>query len=966
VPAPQRLIQLSTLHQRVGDEVVAVGAFVDDLPGEVEHLLGRLVIAEAGERFDAQTVTLFAFAIGFVDAFEGFNSASRLVGAVEVQRQVDHGFLIVAAQVENAFECLGGIAMPAQRFERQAHPEMPLALIGIHGKRALQFHERLIPLACLVKLVRALRMRFRVGPIVHCLTAWTGSHNNTSRALESAAPRLHPRLSAAHSNYKWHRRITFLLLCIFVNSPANDVRRSAGSIILPRPSDNRLNRRFKRFKTLLPVAMLFACLPIFPCFAQTRIVDVAATQPWDVARDTARDPVERRAAIESLLRDGSNEPLVDARTWGQDAARARLIVQSLLVRDGAPAEVFAMPLLDLLARADEPTLADMTPLLARYGRGQVTDRLSMIARDEQASVDARRAAVRALAGKRNQVTAQLLIGLIGDDQPPALRRAALEALAHLSGIEQFGVNADAWRDWWTEHRALPPQQWHAMVAQNLGRRVDVLRADNQRLRDRIVATQRQVYRLTSENDQPPLLVAMLDDENPAVRQLAIDLLTQRLIDLKPSGPELRRRLIAALDDARVSIRLGAAKLLRGLNDPAGADEMARRLVEATESDAEVLRVYLLMMADQPRAIAISRAMELLDDPRLRDEAAGVLAGAAQKNLLSDQHRSQLQVRLQSQVPDQQPPMPKVIELLGYVGDELDWQRIRRWIDHESDEVKVAAATAWARSDRPLDVLARRSEDLTIQSIVIPAAAQRGRTPATMFALIEHKPQSQQGVENWERALVAMASRLEPIDVLASDDLLERAEQPLALRNRVLSAAIGVALPAEGEIAVEPAMAVNLLLRRAEVQLSSGEPRAALADLALMIQENWEMSLAQDSRHDALTMAAKLETGDLPGAFEVAAVVLEQARESGTVAFGESARIIAELFVVAAQRDLDANQPDKARTILTQLRETVEPALSPEMRERIADIESRAAAAIRENEPATTPDAHTESPATGGA
>jgi hypothetical protein len=698
---------------------------------------------------------------------------------------------------------------------------------------------------------------------------------------------------------------------------------------------------------------------------QTPTEDVVAAQPRDIIRDAARDPIERRAAIDALLSDGANQPLVDALTSGQDVALMRLIVQSLVARDGAPGDVFAMPLLDLLPRADEPMLVDLAVLLARYGPGTVGARLTMIARDEQSSVEARRAAVRALAGNRDQATAQLLMGLIGEDRPPALRRAALDALVLLSGMDRLGADAQAWRDWWIEHRALPPRQWDAMIARNLGRRVDVLRADNQRLRDRIVTMQRQVYRLTPEEEQPPLLVAMFDDENQAVRQLAIDLLTQRLIDLKPFGPELRRRLIVALDDARAPIRLGAAKLLRGLSDSAGADEMARRLVDGVESDAEVLRVYLLMMADQPRAIAISRAMELLDDPRLRDEAAGVLAGAAQKNLLSESHRAQLRARLQSQASDQRPPMPKVIELLGYVGDEQDWQRIRRWIDDESDEVKVAAATAWARSDRPLDVLARRSQDLTIQSIVIPAAAQRGRAPATMFALIERKPQSLQAVENWERALVAMASRLEPSDVLAADDMLERAEQPLALRNRVLSAAIGVALPAEGPIAVEPAMAVNLLLRRADVQLASGEPRAALADLGLITQQQWPMSQAQDSRHDALTMAAKLETGDLPGAFEVAAVVLEQARESGAAAYNASARTIAELFIVAAQRDLDANQPGQARTILTQLRETVAPALSPRMRQRIDDIEFRAAAAVRENEPAATPETQTESPATTG-
>ena len=713
-------------------------------------------------------------------------------------------------------------------------------------------------------------------------------------------------------------------------------------------------------------------------------------QPQKLLLAVAREPVlpieRRRQAVQSLVDHGDAAmigELVADLAPGADASFHRVIAQALARRAQPPPEPFAQPLLDLLLVADEALVSDLAAALGRYQSTQVTRRLMAVARDPQAPVPQRCAAIRPLAFHRSQQTVAVLVQLASPDQPQAVARGAAEALALLTGIDGVGAAAGQWQLWWARYSDLPPARWYAFLADNLARRAALLERDNQRRGDRLLEVYRLLYRATSQEERQALLAALLADAAVSLRQLAIDLMRQRLNDQQVFGPALRAALLPALDDADASIRQGAARLLRDLGDEVGADAMERRLIAAQEQDPAVLSVYLLVMADQPRAEAIGPASALLANPDLRNEAAGVLVRAVELGFLGAAQQANLRLGLRRQIAADKPPEPKVIELLGYVGDQDDWRRIEQWIDSDEDKVKQAAALAWARSDRSLCSLAQRAADPQIEPIVIAAAERRGREPRTLMALCAHPPEPEQTRQAWQRALVAMAGRVTAAELLAADAALAGSQQPPGLRRQMLSAAIAAALPGNsGPVprnGVDPngpdanststqptdtAAVVELLLRRAELRLASDEPKAAVADLALIAGRKWRLEDDQTGRHADLSMRAKLADADATGAFQIAGTVLNRARLQGNDAFDRAAVALAPVFLDAAKRHIAANQAENARAILAPLGAMVGSSLPAALKARMRQLEDQAGTSppgrakpdqVRPTSPTGTPD-----------
>lgn len=666
-----------------------------------------------------------------------------------------------------------------------------------------------------------------------------------------------------------------------------------------------------------------------------------------VVREAAMDPARRLEAVRSLLKDGDPaviEQLVSALAPGNDPAFQRVIAQALASREHPPPPIFAEPLLLLLTQAQEPVPVEVATALGRLNSPQVTAQLVALASDPAAGSVHRRAAIVALAFHRSQPAVECLMDLIDPHQSDPVRQAAFEALGELTGLAHYGSNIDQWQQWWRQSMSLSPQQWYAELADNIARRAGALARENLRVRERLVETHRQLHRATPQEGRQALLVNMLADSSAAIRQLAVELSVQRLVDQGPFGfgPDLVKALLAALEDPSPTIRQGSARLLRDLGDPAGAQVMVRRLISGQEQDREVLRVILRAVAetDHPVDEVIDRAMGFLSDPDLRNEAAGVLARAAHEGLFDEDQKNHLREQLRQQIPGSGPPLPKVIELLGYVGSEDDWKGIEGWIDSDDDAVKTAAARAWARSDRPLYLLAQRANVSVLQPIIIAAAAERGRNGQTLLALIEHRPDQDQIRQAWQRALVAMAGRVDPADVLHAYAILRTRNEPLELREQMLSAAITSAMPAEGSPLIDPLVLVDLLLHRADVRMADGKPRNALADLGLIAGRQWSLPADQAIRLSTLTMGARLAVGDVRGAMESAEKMLVEARGGNGDAFEQAGGRVVRLFLEAAQRSVDGNQPEQAQSILTQLRQIMGASLTGEQAGRVRQLEEQ--------------------------
>ena len=79
-----------------------------------------------------------------------------------------------------------------------------------------------------------------------------------------------------------------------------------------------------------------------------------------------------------------------------------------------------------------------------------------MANDENVSERERRGAIRALGYRRTKEAAGELMKLIVPDRPAATQAAAFDALAVLTGLEENGDDAAAWRRWcWRKSDAKP-------------------------------------------------------------------------------------------------------------------------------------------------------------------------------------------------------------------------------------------------------------------------------------------------------------------------------------------------------------------------------------------------------------------------------------------------------------------------------------------------------------------------------
>jgi len=361
------------------------------------------------------------------------------------------------------------------------------------------------------------------------------------------------------------------------------------------------------------------------------------------------------------------------------------------------------------------------------------------------------------------------------------------------------------------------------------------------------------------------------------------------------------------------MRRRAALLLRDVGDGEAADILARRLVVGTEKDSAALRAYLLLLTQIPREEAVVAALDMLADPRFSAEAAGMLAAAADRQLLQPRQSEQAARLCRELVREGRLPEPQVVTLLGLIGSDADWVRIEQWLDSDNEAVKEAAALAWGKSDRPLLPLLQRATDPVIRPNALVAANRRGNDAATLIALIDSRLEQDPRLREWQDALVAMAGRVGPQGVTQADQELARIGQPLSLRERILSAAID----AHGADPVQrDGMLVELLLLRAQVRLDNEDFQGAVVDYKRLAELAPALDARQQRRHDRGLLRAQLAVGYIDGAVEVARHMLTNpARpvEADTIAF------IVDAFSRAIERDLQAASATRAGQTLAALR-----------------------------------------------
>lgn len=676
---------------------------------------------------------------------------------------------------------------------------------------------------------------------------------------------------------------------------------------------------------------------------------------------------ERRAAAMSLLNLDNRESrrvLASALNEGVNPTAWRAVAEAVAIHPYEPPDDLWEPMANLVLKAEGPIQAALAEALGRYDKEELIQKLFRVAGDQNAAIPMRRGAIAALGHQRTQKVTEFLINLTQINQPDAVQEAAFLALATLTGLDDYGHDRAAWLDWWGSARRWSHERWQERLLANLARRDVERRSQQQAIVDRLIESQRALYRTTASEDRPAVLAYMLGDALPAIRQLGVELSLQRLVDDRAFDEPLRQALRGRISDPEPDIRRRATLLLRDLADAPAADRVADRLARNEEQVVSVLRAYLLMMSRLPRPQAVEAQMQLLEEPTLIGEAAGALAASADAGLLDRKQAGNIVKRLRKLLETRPTPPAQVATLLGKVGDEEDWARIAQWIDSPDPSLKRAAAAAWAESSRSLQILADRMSDPIIEPIVIAAAIRQGDDPWTLRALAQHRPTQPQSAEAWEQALVAMARRVQPPVALETVQRLEVQGQSMGLLDRMLSAALsggdGTAADAEA-----PGDLAPLRLKRAEIRLAAGNPAAALEDYNVVYRNQQNaapprrLSPEARARMNRGRVQAYLQVGQPDEAFSVARELIP-ADQGAHVSTDDP---IVDQFVEAARHYAQAGQGRQARQVIERLRGLLGPMVKPEVAQRIAlveaEINSRApgetATARRENgQPAAAP------------
>ncbi len=667
----------------------------------------------------------------------------------------------------------------------------------------------------------------------------------------------------------------------------------------------------------------------------------------------------RQRAAEQLIALGDQlviKVFVAQLTHDGDPTTKQLILRALASADRSPPTAFQPHLMRLLSQAQEPHLNDLAAALGRYLNAKLTRKLARIALNARFSVSHRYGAALTLGYDHSPIAARALMALLESDQPTAVQDAAYQALARSACVNPDEHDYGYWQHWWAKRRDLSDRLWYETLVGELVRRNTSLMGQSHQVTERLTDVQRQLYRTMPQDDRPAFLVTMLSDPFDAIRQLAIDLCVQRLIDTQEIEPDVRNALRKRLDDPNAGIRQHAVLLLRDLGDDEAADTVAQRLVSGQERHPRVRRACLAMLAQRPRAAVIDHALGWLDDSWLGPESAGVLAAATDLGLLDPFQSSQAAIRVREQLYKDQIPEPKFIQLLGRVGDDRDWDRIAAWINSDHDAVKQSAAQAWAQSNQPLRVLLQHAADPVLQQIVIAAARQRGFLPETLHTLIDHKPDQDQVVQTWQFAVVAVAGRVPATVALQAENRLAQKGSTPELREQVLSAAINRLLPdyrldggdrpRQGDVKdqmqqQEHPSLIDLLLTRAGVYLSSGDPPRALADYGRLESAVGSMAPSQLRMYQLGVLRARIAAGHLESAFDWATQMgLSAPATDEDAAMADQ---IVTALLEAAGRTVSLNhappeQKEMVRRVLSQLHQLWGSAVSAGVRQQLKQLE----------------------------
>ncbi len=360
---------------------------------------------------------------------------------------------------------------------------------------------------------------------------------------------------------------------------------------------------------------------------------------------------------------------------------------------------FQEELFAALAGGRVPVRQAAAESLAVLADAAVVERLRATAADARLDPGVRQVALWSLGRCGRKAAAAALVDQLGSEHE-VLRRTAADALADLSG-RNFGPDAAPWKAWWAERKDWSEQRWleHRLAYQ--ASRARRLESDLGRARAQVLRLQQQLYSRLPLGERPAHVLAQLDQDDPAVRLLAVNWSVELLVGADATRLKgLATVLLRLSQDSAVEVQRAAVLALGKVQDPTAFER-------------------LLVLLEQGRPEVRSAAARSLSLQARGDDAE---APARQKRALP---------ALQKALDD---PCHDVVvdaaEELGVLGAPEAGPVLAGLLRHPSEHVRQTAAQALERvADAPvLDGLLAALDDSSaaVRFSLVGAVARAAR------------------------------------------------------------------------------------------------------------------------------------------------------------------------------------------------------------------------------------------------
>jgi HEAT repeat protein len=242
---------------------------------------------------------------------------------------------------------------------------------------------------------------------------------------------------------------------------------------------------------------------------------------------------------------------------------------------------------DLLAAltANHPRVRQaVAETLAVLPDDNLVRRLQTIVQDTRLDLAVRQTALWTLGRTGRKPAVDVLLEQLASENADLARMAGL-ALTELTG-QNYGTDALRWKNWWVRHKDLSNEQWLELRLAFQTSRAQRLEGDLGRARAQVVRLHQQLYNRLPISERLGHLQSLLDQDDPAVRALAI----VWSAELLPTADAVRQKQLAQIllrlsHDGTPEVQRAAVLALGRVPDPA----VFERLRDLLQNGAVMVR-----------------------------------------------------------------------------------------------------------------------------------------------------------------------------------------------------------------------------------------------------------------------------------------------------------------------------------------------------------------------------------------